>query len=137
MCVCVVQVREELLRARQTHRSELDGMRTEVSRLTAELHHRDLAVASMEAERLEQNTAGVKVGRPTTRRGILSNSSCFNCVKKSFDSTADDFPDDSAGEPESQESSTAIRTFIPSGPSRPSFPVFFFFSSWLLSLRPL
>lgn len=64
VCVCVVQLREELLRVRQTHCGELDGMRKEVSRLTGELHRRDLAIASMEAERVEQNTGELKVGQP-------------------------------------------------------------------------
>lgn len=55
-----MQLREELLRARQTHGGELDGVRKEVSRLTAELHRRDLAIASMEAERAGQNAAELK-----------------------------------------------------------------------------
>lgn len=46
--VLVVQLREELQRARQTHSGELDGMREEVSRLTAELHQRDVAIASLD-----------------------------------------------------------------------------------------
>lgn len=69
VCTCVVQLREELLRARQTHGGELDGVRKEVSRLTAELHRRDLAIASMEAERVQQNTAELKVGQASRDTG--------------------------------------------------------------------
>lgn len=60
----VVQLREELLRLRQTHCGELDGMRKEVSRLTGELHQRDLTIASMKAERVEQNTGQPQVVQP-------------------------------------------------------------------------
>lgn len=72
----VVQLREELQRARQTHSGELDGMREEVSRLTAELHQRDVTIASLdssssairqqlrsEATRAEQKEAELNVRR--------------------------------------------------------------------------
>lgn len=74
--VLVVQLREELQRARQTHSGELDGMREEVSRLTAELHQRDVTIASLdgsssavrqqlrsEAARAEQKEAELNVSR--------------------------------------------------------------------------
>uniref|UniRef100_A0A3P9BPT1 Centrosomal protein 63 n=1 Tax=Maylandia zebra TaxID=106582 RepID=A0A3P9BPT1_9CICH len=44
-----LQLREDLERARQTHSGEVEGMRKEVSKLTSELHERDLAVASLSA----------------------------------------------------------------------------------------
>ncbi|XP_004552902.3 centrosomal protein of 63 kDa [Maylandia zebra] len=43
------RLREDLERARQTHSGEVEGMRKEVSKLTSELHERDLAVASLSA----------------------------------------------------------------------------------------
>lgn len=42
-----LQLREELERARQTHRGEVEGMKTEVSKLTGELHDRDLTIAAL------------------------------------------------------------------------------------------
>lgn len=68
----MVQLREELLRARQTHGGELDGVRKEVSRLTAELHRRDRAIASMEAEQVKLNT-----GQPSCDPGC-----CLFLLKK-------------------------------------------------------
>lgn len=66
------------MRARQTHSGELEGMRKEVSRLTAELHRRDLTIASMEALRMEQNTGEPKVGQPSCDAGnrslVLNNN---------------------------------------------------------------
>lgn len=72
-----MQLREELLRARQTHSGELDGMRKEVSRLTGELHSRDLTIASMEAERVEQNTGEPKVGQPSRVPGCEQTEALF------------------------------------------------------------
>ncbi|XP_005727235.1 centrosomal protein of 63 kDa [Pundamilia nyererei] len=43
------RLREDLERARQTHSGEVEGMRKEVSKLTSELHERDLAVANLSA----------------------------------------------------------------------------------------
>lgn len=74
---CVGQLREELLRTRQTHGGELDGMRKEVSRLTAELHRRDLAIASMEAEQVEQNTGEPNVGQPSRDPGCYQTEALF------------------------------------------------------------
>lgn len=72
----ILQLREELQRAKQTHRGEVEGMRKEVSKLTAELHQRDVAIAALnssspgaspqlcgEAERAQQKAAGLKVSR--------------------------------------------------------------------------
>lgn len=78
MCAfCDMQLREELLRARQTHGGELEGMRKEVSRLTGELHSRDLAIASLQAERVEQNTGVPKVGQPTHDPGCEQTNTLF------------------------------------------------------------
>lgn len=68
------QLREELQRAKQTHSGEVEGMRKEVSKLTSELHQRDLAISSLsgssssirqqlhvEVERAEQKAAELKV----------------------------------------------------------------------------
>ncbi|XP_039896110.1 centrosomal protein of 63 kDa isoform X2 [Simochromis diagramma] len=68
------RLREDLERARQTHSGEVEGMRKEVSKLTSELHERDLAVASLsassssikqqlrdEAERSEKKSAELKM----------------------------------------------------------------------------
>ncbi|XP_034387284.1 centrosomal protein of 63 kDa [Cyclopterus lumpus] len=41
------RLREDLQRARQTHGGEVEGMRKEVSKLTAELHQRDAAIAAL------------------------------------------------------------------------------------------
>ncbi|KAM6938332.1 centrosomal protein of 63 kDa isoform 2-T2 [Lycodopsis pacificus] len=41
------KVRKELQRARQTHDGEVEGMRKEVSTLTAELHQRDAAITAL------------------------------------------------------------------------------------------
>lgn len=43
----IVQLREELQRAKQTHSGEVEGMRKEVSKLTAELHQRDITIATL------------------------------------------------------------------------------------------
>lgn len=46
-CVCIfLQLKEQLSRAEQTHNSELEGMKREISRLTQELHQRDITIAS-------------------------------------------------------------------------------------------
>uniref|UniRef100_A0A3P8U226 Centrosomal protein 63 n=1 Tax=Amphiprion percula TaxID=161767 RepID=A0A3P8U226_AMPPE len=68
------KLREELQRARQAHSGEVEGMRKEVSRLTGELHQRDLTIASLsdssssikqqlrgETERAEQKAAELKM----------------------------------------------------------------------------
>ncbi|XP_071343264.1 centrosomal protein of 63 kDa isoform X2 [Trachinotus anak] len=68
------KLREELQRAQQTHRGEVEGMRKEVSKLTSELHQRDLTIASLdgssssvrqqlrgEVERAEQKAAELKM----------------------------------------------------------------------------
>lgn len=41
-----LQLKEQLSQAEQIHKSELEGMRREVCRLTQELHQRDVAIAS-------------------------------------------------------------------------------------------
>ncbi|MEQ2181724.1 hypothetical protein GOODEAATRI_014455, partial [Goodea atripinnis] len=68
------QLREELERARQTHSGEVEGMKREVSKLTSELHQRDLSIATLssssssikqqlrsELQRAEQKAAELKV----------------------------------------------------------------------------
>uniref|UniRef100_A0A3Q2P7D6 Centrosomal protein 63 n=1 Tax=Fundulus heteroclitus TaxID=8078 RepID=A0A3Q2P7D6_FUNHE len=70
----IKKLREELERARQTHGGEVEGMRREVSRLTSELHQRDLSISALsgssssakqqlhsEAQRAEQKAAELKV----------------------------------------------------------------------------
>ncbi|XP_041791481.1 centrosomal protein of 63 kDa isoform X2 [Chelmon rostratus] len=70
----IKKLREELLRAKQTHSGEVAGMRKEVSKLTAELHQRDLTIAALnssssgvkqqlrgEVERAEQRAAELKM----------------------------------------------------------------------------
>ncbi|NXJ67608.1 CEP63 protein, partial [Rostratula benghalensis] len=42
----IKKLKEQLSQAEQTHSSELEGMRREISRLTQELHQRDIAIAS-------------------------------------------------------------------------------------------
>lgn len=81
ICTCVgiiLQLREELQRAKQTHSGEVEGMRMEVSKLTSELHQRDLTIATLsgstsgikqqlrcEVERAEQKAAELKVREET------------------------------------------------------------------------
>ncbi|XP_036970148.1 centrosomal protein of 63 kDa [Acanthopagrus latus] len=68
------KLREELQRAKQTHSGEVEGMRKEVSKLTAELHQRDITIASLnsasssikqqlrgEVERAEKKAAELKM----------------------------------------------------------------------------
>ncbi|XP_044055995.1 centrosomal protein of 63 kDa [Siniperca chuatsi] len=68
------KLREELQRAKQTHSGEVEGMRKEVSKLTTELHQRDITMATLngslssitqqlrgEAGRAEQNAAELKM----------------------------------------------------------------------------
>lgn len=43
----MLQLRKELQRAKQTHSGEVEGMRKEVSKLTDELHQRDLTIATL------------------------------------------------------------------------------------------
>lgn len=46
-CVRIfLQLKEQLCQAEQTHSSELEGMKREISRLTQELHQRDITIAS-------------------------------------------------------------------------------------------
>ncbi|XP_032049298.1 centrosomal protein of 63 kDa isoform X1 [Aythya fuligula] len=42
----IKKLKEQLCQAEQTHRSELEGMKKEISRLTQELHQRDITIAS-------------------------------------------------------------------------------------------
>ncbi|NXL88400.1 CEP63 protein, partial [Alectura lathami] len=42
----IKKLKEQLSQAEQTHRSELEGMKKEISRLTRELHQRDITIAS-------------------------------------------------------------------------------------------
>lgn len=69
------KLREELDRARQTHSGEVEGMRREVSKLTRELHQRDLSISALggassgvqqqqlrsEMQRAEQKAAELKI----------------------------------------------------------------------------
>ncbi|XP_029001521.1 centrosomal protein of 63 kDa [Betta splendens] len=70
----IKQLKEELQRAKQTHRGEVEGMRKEVSKLMSELHQRDLTVATLsgssssinqqlrcEVDRAEQKAAELKM----------------------------------------------------------------------------
>ncbi|KAM4629738.1 centrosomal protein of 63 kDa [Polymixia lowei] len=70
----VKRIREELQRAKQTHSGEVEGMRTEVSKLTSELHRRDITIATLsssasgverqlrgEVDRAEHKAAELKV----------------------------------------------------------------------------
>lgn len=46
-CVPIfLQLKEQLSQAEQIHSSELEGMKREISRLTQELHQRDITIAS-------------------------------------------------------------------------------------------
>lgn len=79
----MLQLREELQRAKQTHSGEVEGMRKEVSKLTTE-HQRDITVATLngsssgirqqlrsEVERAEQKAAELKVSKETGLRKVL------------------------------------------------------------------
>ncbi|XP_069006972.1 centrosomal protein of 63 kDa [Embiotoca jacksoni] len=70
------KLREELQRAKQTHSGEVEGMRKEVSKLTSELHQRDITIATLsgssssitqqlrgEVERAQQKEAELKTTR--------------------------------------------------------------------------
>ncbi|XP_028260527.1 centrosomal protein of 63 kDa [Parambassis ranga] len=70
----IKKLREELQRTKQTHSCEAEGMRKEVSRLTSELHQRDLTIATLkgsvtsikqqlcgEVERAEQKAADLQM----------------------------------------------------------------------------
>ncbi|MEQ2279200.1 hypothetical protein AMECASPLE_006995 [Ameca splendens] len=70
----IIKLREELERARQTHSGEVEGMKREVSKLTSELHQRDLSIATLssssssikqqlrsELQRAEQKAAELKM----------------------------------------------------------------------------
>lgn len=74
----ILQLREELQRAKQTHSGEVEGMRKEVSKLTAELHQRDLTIATLkvsspsikqqlcsEVEQAQQKAPELKVSKGT------------------------------------------------------------------------
>ncbi|KAF1386237.1 hypothetical protein PFLUV_G00116080 [Perca fluviatilis] len=52
------KLREELQRARQTHSGEVEGMRKEVSKLTAELHQRDVTIATLKASSIPPQLRG-------------------------------------------------------------------------------
>ncbi|XP_069378598.1 centrosomal protein of 63 kDa isoform X1 [Paralichthys olivaceus] len=60
LCGFILQLREELQTTKQTHSGELDGMRKEVSKLTGELHQRNLTIASLSgsASNIEQQLRG-------------------------------------------------------------------------------
>uniref|UniRef100_A0A8P4GDW8 Centrosomal protein 63 n=1 Tax=Dicentrarchus labrax TaxID=13489 RepID=A0A8P4GDW8_DICLA len=70
----VKKLREELQRAKQTHSGEVEGMRKEVSKLTTELHQRDVTISTLsgssssvkqqlcsEVERAQQKAAELKM----------------------------------------------------------------------------
>ncbi|XP_078141676.1 centrosomal protein of 63 kDa [Centroberyx gerrardi] len=70
----VKKLREELNRAKQIHGGEVEGMRMEVSKLTSELHQRDISIATLsgsassierqlcgEVERAERKAAELKM----------------------------------------------------------------------------
>ncbi|XP_015216841.2 centrosomal protein of 63 kDa isoform X2 [Lepisosteus oculatus] len=70
------KLRDELQRALQTHRGEMEGMKKEVSKLTGELHQRDITIATLsgsassierqlraEVERTEHRAAELKVAQ--------------------------------------------------------------------------
>lgn len=72
----ILQLREELQRAKQTHSGEVEGMRKEVSKLTAELHQRDITIATLkvsspsikqqvEVEQAQQKAPELKVSKGT------------------------------------------------------------------------
>ncbi|TDH08042.1 hypothetical protein EPR50_G00093670 [Perca flavescens] len=52
------KLREELQRARQTHSGEVEGMRKEVSKLTTELHQRDVTIATLKASSIPPQLRG-------------------------------------------------------------------------------
>lgn len=71
-----LQLREELHRARRPHSVEVEGMRKEVSKLSGELHQRDLTITSLsgslssvqqqlrgEVERAERQAAQIRVSK--------------------------------------------------------------------------
>ncbi|KAK5601690.1 hypothetical protein CRENBAI_021914 [Crenichthys baileyi] len=70
----IIKLREELDRARQTHSGEVEGMKREVSKLTSELHQRDLSISTLsgssssikqqlrsEVQRAEQKASELKM----------------------------------------------------------------------------
>ncbi|KAK5930134.1 hypothetical protein CgunFtcFv8_026398 [Champsocephalus gunnari] len=65
------KVHEELLRARQTHSGEVEGMRREVSRLTSELHQRDATICTLKGSpsSIRQHCGGV--GRAAQKEAQL------------------------------------------------------------------
>ncbi|XP_033936230.1 centrosomal protein of 63 kDa isoform X1 [Pseudochaenichthys georgianus] len=66
------KVHEELLRARQTHSGEVEGMRREVSRLTSELHQRDATICTLKGSpsSIRQHCGGV--GRAAQKEAQLT-----------------------------------------------------------------
>ncbi|KAK1896886.1 Centrosomal protein of 63 kDa [Dissostichus eleginoides] len=66
------KVNEELLRARQTHSGELEGMRREVSKLTSELHQRDATICTLKGSpsSIRQHCGGV--GRAAQKEAQLT-----------------------------------------------------------------
>ncbi|MEQ2206152.1 hypothetical protein XENOCAPTIV_024322, partial [Xenoophorus captivus] len=79
------ELREELERARQTHSGEVEGMKREVSKLTSELHQRDLSIATLssssssikqqlrsELQRAEQKAAELKVSLLQAQKTVTS-----------------------------------------------------------------
>ncbi|XP_047199262.1 centrosomal protein of 63 kDa isoform X2 [Hippoglossus stenolepis] len=60
LCGLILQLREELHTTKQTHSGEVDGMRKEVSKLTGELHQRNLTIASLSgsAANIKQQLCG-------------------------------------------------------------------------------
>nr|XP_020465747.1 centrosomal protein of 63 kDa isoform X2 [Monopterus albus] len=68
----MTKLREELQRAKQTHSGEVEGMRKEVSKLTGELHQRDLTIATLRGSvaSVQQQLRG-EVGRAEQRAAEL------------------------------------------------------------------
>ncbi|XP_033996787.1 centrosomal protein of 63 kDa [Trematomus bernacchii] len=66
------KVNEELLRARQTHSGEVEGMRREVSKLTSELHQRDATICTLKGSpsSIRQHCGGV--GRAAQKEAQLT-----------------------------------------------------------------
>ncbi|XP_034091482.1 centrosomal protein of 63 kDa [Gymnodraco acuticeps] len=66
------KVHEELLRARQTHSGEVEGMRREVSKLTSELHQRDATICTLKGSpsSIRQHCGGV--GRAAQKEAQLT-----------------------------------------------------------------
>ncbi|XP_070688449.1 centrosomal protein of 63 kDa [Pempheris klunzingeri] len=89
------KLREELQRARQTHRGEVEGMRKEVSKLTTELHQRDVAITTLnnssssvkqqlrgEVERAEQKAAELKMTQAQLETLLMENQRLKGLLKR-------------------------------------------------------